>query len=540
MADGKFFAYACLGPKHKFEPFHYEPAPLGPNDVQIKVTHNGLCHTDLHMRDNDWNNATYPLVAGHEVVGIVEQVGANVTTHKVLSDHVAYGSLHDSCLSCVRGEENLCAEGYTGLIPSSSSAHPHPSAPTGRPRGLPLAPRFLPLVPLVCAPGGEPGDRMAYGWLCDSCRSCLSCVRGEENLCAEGYTGLILNGNKGGFQPHLRAPADFAIKLPEGLDSVDAAPLMCAGAGIRGSWVGDNKGGFQPRLRAPADFAIKQRDGAGSVDAAPLMCAGITVYSPLRAHITRPGMKVGVIGIGGLGHLALQIARAMGAHVTAFSTSPSKEEEAKRMGAQQFVVYDAQAAPGKGHPEVPKSAHVDVLVNCAPVLPPQGDYRNFMSLLGPDGTLLLTGIPPDAVGQVGLLDLIFGQKKLAGSVVGGRMLLKEMFDFCAANSIKPVTVGVGGRVLVGVSSIVRVNRAACADPPAVAAERGYGLGGSYSSLTNSPSLPSLPLTYLSSLSLSPPSYHLLQTRPLSQLNEAMDAVLANKVRYRVVLLTDAE
>ncbi|CAI5939045.1 unnamed protein product [Closterium sp. NIES-64] len=269
-----------------------------------------------------------------------------------------------------------------------------------------------------------------------------------------------------------------------------------------------------------------------------LLC--ITVYSPLRAHITRPGMKVGVIGIGGLGHLALQIARAMGAHVTAFSTSPSKEEEAKRMGAQQFVVYDAQAAPGKGHPEVPKSAHVDVLVNCAPVLPPQGDYRNFMSLLGPDGTLLLTGIPPDAVGQVGLLDLIFGQKKLAGSVVGGRMLLKEMFDFCAANSIKPVTVGVGGRVLVGVSSIVRVNRAACADPPAVAAERGYGLGGSYSSLTNSPSLPSLPLTYLSSLSLSPPSYHLLQTRPLSQLNEAMDAVLANKVRYRVVLLTDAE
>ncbi|CAI5951702.1 unnamed protein product [Closterium sp. NIES-65] len=199
-----------------------------------------------------------------------------------------------------------------------------------------------------------------------------------------------------------------------------------------------------------------------------LLC--ITVYSPLRAHITRPGMKVGVIGIGGLGHLALQIARAMGAHVTAFSTSPSKEEEAKRMGAQQFVVYDAQAAPGKGHPEVPKSAHVDVLVNCAPVLPPQGDYRNFMSLLGPDGTLLLTGIPPDAVGQVGLLDLIFGQKKLAGSVVGGRMLLKEMFDFCAANSIKPVTV----------------------------------------------------------------------TRPLSQLNEAMDAVLANKVRYRVVLLTDAE
>ncbi|CAI5532939.1 unnamed protein product [Closterium sp. Naga37s-1] len=110
------------------------------------------------------------------------------------------------------------------------------------------------------------------------------------------------------------------------------------------------------------------------------------------------------------------------------------------MGAQQFVVYDPNAAPGKGHPEVPKSAHVDVLVNCAPVLPPYGDYLNFMSLLNPDGTLVLTGIPPDAVGQVGLLDLIFGQKKLAGSVVGGRMLLKEMFDFCAANSIKPVTV----------------------------------------------------------------------------------------------------
>ncbi|CAI6002931.1 unnamed protein product [Closterium sp. NIES-64] len=294
---------------------------------------------------------------------------------------------------------------------------------------------------------------------------------------------------------------------------------------------------------------------------------GIIVYSPLRAHITRPGMKVGVIGIGGLGHLALQIVRAMGAHVTAFSTSPSKEEEAKRMGAQQFVVYDAQAAPGKGHPEVPKSAHVDVLVNCAPVLPPQGDYRNFMSLLRPDGTLVLTGIPPDAVGPVGLLDLIFRQKKLAGSVVGGRMLLKEMFDFCATNSIKPVTVvsvtvasvtvvsvtmtsmivanvivvfkGVGGRVLVGVSSIVHMNRAACAalSPPFTT------LSPPFTTLSTPFTTLSPPFTTLYHLQTRP----LLQlnkamdeTRPLSQLNEAMDDVLANKVRYCVVLLTDAE
>eukprot|EP00475_Leptophrys_vorax_P009265 TRINITY_DN16130_c0_g1_i2.p1 TRINITY_DN16130_c0_g1~~TRINITY_DN16130_c0_g1_i2.p1 ORF type:complete len:382 (-),score=1.03 TRINITY_DN16130_c0_g1_i2:195-1250(-) len=351
MATEKFFGYVCAGPKQKFEPFHYEPEPLGPRDVEIRVTHNGLCHTDIHMRDNDWNATTYPLVAGHEVVGVVTAVGDQVTTHK-------------------------------------------------------------------------PGDRVAYGWLRDSCRACKPCVRGEENICSAGYTGLILGGNKGGFQHRLRAPADFAIRLPDTLDSVDAAPLMCA---------------------------------------------GITVYNPLRTHVTRPGMSVGVMGIGGLGHLALQMARAMGCHVTAFSTSASKEAEAKKFGAQRFVVYDPNAAPGAGHPEVPAECHVDILVNCSPALPPGGDYRNQMSLVRRDGTLVLTGIPPDSTATVGLLDVIFAQKKLAGSIVGGRAMITEMFEFCAANGIKPMT----------------------------------------------------------------------ETRPLSELNKAMDDVLANKARYRYVLLTDA-
>ena len=115
---------------------------------------------------------------------------------------------------------------------------------------------------------------------------------------------------------------------------------------------------------------------------------GITVYSPLRTWITRPGMRVGVLGIGGLGHLAIQFARAMGAHVTAFSTSPSKEAEARKFGAHSFAVYNPNAAPGAGYFDGEGGGNhhqVDVLVNCSPALPPDGDFRNMMFLLNKNG-----------------------------------------------------------------------------------------------------------------------------------------------------------
>ncbi len=151
MSEARFHAYASLKAGERLQHWEYEPAALGKGEIEIQITHNGLCHTDIHMRDNDWDVSTYPLVPGHEVVGVVTQVGTDVTSLAV-------------------------------------------------------------------------GDRVGFGWIRDACRQCDYCIQGEENICRNGYTGLIL-GHHGGFADKLRAPADFAYKIPDALDSAGAAPL---------------------------------------------------------------------------------------------------------------------------------------------------------------------------------------------------------------------------------------------------------------------------------------------------------------------------
>ena len=336
MVELKFQAYASLKPGEKLQPWEYEPAPLGSNDVEIAVTHNGLCHTDIHMRDNDWNVSKFPLVAGHEVVGNVTQIGADVTGIKI-------------------------------------------------------------------------GDRLGFGWISNSCRVCDACLRGEENICRQGYKGLIV-GNHGGFANKLRACADFAYKIPDNLDSASAAPLLCA---------------------------------------------GITVYNPLRTYIKYPGAKVGVLGIGGLGHLAIKFAEAMGAEVTAFSTSSDKEAEAKEFGAHYFYNWkntEIKAASGT----------LDLLL-CT--VSSEIDWNKAFGLLANNGVLCLVGLPVSTL-NIPLLPLVFGQKAIAGSVVGGRRFMKEMLEFAAIHQIKPM----------------------------------------------------------------------IETIPISQINAAMDRVVANKARYRIVLV----
>ena len=305
-----FNAYAAMDAGRKFEPWTYEPAPLESLDVEVRVTHNGLCHTDLHMRDNDWGITTYPLVAGHEVVGEVVATGDKVT-------------------------------------------------------------------------GLEVGDRVGIGWIRDACRTCDHCLQGQENICREGYTGLIV-GNHGGFANRLRVPADFTFPIPDGLDSVSAAPLLCA---------------------------------------------GITVYTPLRTHITRPAMRVGVMGIGGLGHLALQFARAMGAEVTAISSSPSKEEQARSFGAHAFCQWgnDEAMAQFKGAFDI---------VLCT--VSGDTDWDAAFSLLATNGTLVLVGIPVSSM-NIPFIPLVFGQKTIAGSIVGGRHFMQEMLEFSAIHGIRPKT-----------------------------------------------------------------------------------------------------
>jgi len=331
-----FKAYAALKAGERLQSWEYEPAPLEKGDIEIQITHNGLCHTDIHMRDNDWGVSSYPLVPGHEVVGVITQVGEDVTSLSV-------------------------------------------------------------------------GDRVGFGWIRDACRQCDHCLQGEENICRNGYTGLIL-GHHGGFADKLRAPADFAYKIPDALDSASAAPLLCA---------------------------------------------GITVYTPLRTYMTHSAMKVGIIGVGGLGHLAVKFAKAMGAEVTVFSTSPDKEADAKEFGAHHFQVW-------KNTDQLKKAnGSQDLIINTASS---DINWETALNLLGNNGTLCLVGLPTSSI-TIPVTSLVFGQKSIAGSVVGGRRLMQEMLYFSAVHNITPM----------------------------------------------------------------------VETMPLSQVNEAMDKVVANKAHYRIVL-----
>ena len=334
-----FTAYAALQPKEKLQLWQYEPATLKDDEIEVRVTHNGLCHTDIHMRDNDWGVSKFPLVAGHEVVGIVTDKGKDVTTL-------------------------------------------------------------------------ESGDRVGLGWIRNSCRVCYHCLQGEENVCKQGFTGLIV-GNHGGFADKVRSPADFAYKIPDALDSVSAAPLLCA---------------------------------------------GITVYTPLRTYIKYPGMKVGIVGIGGLGHLAIKFARAMGAEVTVLSSSANKANEAKEFGAHHFYQWGSEQA------KQDLTGSLDLLLSTSSA---ELDWDLAFSLLGNNGILCFLGIPVSSI-NVPLIPLIFGQKSVVGSVVGGRRFMQEMLDFAAINQIEPM----------------------------------------------------------------------IETMPLSQVNEAMERVLAGKARYRIVLVSE--
>lgn len=303
--------YAVHAPGEKFKLWEYEPEPLAPTDVEIKVTHNGLCHTDSHMADDDWGITSYPLIPGHEVVGEVAAVGAAV-------------------------------------------------------KGL------------------EVGTRVGVGWIRNSCRRCRNCLRGNENLCVQGYTGLIVG------------------------------PKMY--------------GGFQPRMRAPADFTYRIPDNLSSAAAAPLLCAGVTVYAPLRKHVHNPDTKVAVLGVGGLGHLAIQFAAKMGAVVTAVDIDATKKEEAHQLGADHFVEFNAAYEACKGQ--------FDVIINCVSA---KLDFGKVLGMLGPDGVAVQCGIPGgQAVINLDLQDVVFGQKTMAGTIVGGRADMDEMLRFAADKGVAPM------------------------------------------------------------------------------------------------------
>lgn len=290
-------------------PYHYDPGALGPQDVEIAITHCGICHSDLHLISNDWGMSQYPFIPGHEVVGTVAAAGKDVVSLKE-------------------------------------------------------------------------GQRVGLGWQSNSCGHCEWCTRGMENLCPQSE-GTCVHRN-GGYADRVRANARFVIPIPEALDSEHAAPLLCA---------------------------------------------GITVYNPLRNHGVNPSSRVGIVGIGGLGHIAIQFARTFGAEVTAFSTSASKEAEARALGAHHFV----NTRESKAMKEVASTQ--DFILTTANA---DQDWCTYIQALRPTGTLCFVGVPPSSV-TMQAFPLISGLRSISGSPIGSPSRLREMLDVAARHGVKAQT-----------------------------------------------------------------------------------------------------
>jgi uncharacterized zinc-type alcohol dehydrogenase-like protein len=282
---------------------------LAPNDVEIKISHCGVCHSDVHLIDNDWGISKYPFIPGHEIVGVVTAVGSEVRDRKV-------------------------------------------------------------------------GERVGVGWQADSCGICEWCRQGDEHLCAQSQPTCV--GRNGGYADAIRVNSRFAIPVPEVLESENVAPLLCG---------------------------------------------GITVYAPLRNHGVRPSSRVGVVGIGGLGHMGLQFAKAFGAEVTAFSTSKDKEAEAKSMGAHHFVNTRDTGALKK------VAGSFDFILSTVSA---DQDWAGYIAALRPKGTMCVVGVAPSPL-QIHAFALIGGQKGISGSPTGSPRDLHEMLDVAARHGVKAIT-----------------------------------------------------------------------------------------------------
>ncbi|ALK09547.1 NAD(P)-dependent alcohol dehydrogenase [Blastochloris viridis] len=231
------------------------------------------------------------------------------------------------------------------------------------------------------------GDLAAVGCLVDSCRSCPSCRQGLEQYCETGFVGTyngldkVLGGHTfGGYSSHIVVTETFVLRVPDNLDPAAAAPLLCA---------------------------------------------GITTYSPLRRWKAGPGMKVGVVGLGGLGHMAVKLAHAMGAHVTLITTSPSKIADGARLGADHGVLSSDPAAMKA------QASSFDLIVDT--VAAPH-DINLYLGLLKRDATLVQVGAPDKPL-PVNVFSLIMSRRNFAGSLIGGIAETQEMLDFCGAHGI---------------------------------------------------------------------------------------------------------
>lgn len=288
---------------------------LGEHDVLIDIKFCGICHSDIHQVKDEWGGSIFPMVPGHEIAGVVAEVGSGV--------------------------QKLSA-----------------------------------------------GDRVGVGCLVDSCGECEYCKAGEEQFCTKGavptYNGREYDGEPtfGGYSQQVVVDERFVVTIPDGLDLQVAAPLLCA---------------------------------------------GITTYSPLKRWKAGEGMKVAVVGMGGLGHVAVKIAAAMGAEVTVLSQSLSKQEDGLRFGAKHYYATSERQTFKQ------LKSSFDLILNTVSANLPLDRY---LSLLRVDGTLVSVGAPsqPDTFNA---FSLISGRRSMAGSPIGGLPETQEMLDFCAEHGVAP-------------------------------------------------------------------------------------------------------
>ncbi len=275
-------------------------------ECRIKIQTCGICHSDLHMIDNDWRISRYPLVPGHEIVGTVIETGAMVGHLKI-------------------------------------------------------------------------GDRAGVGWQAGACMECSDCIRGDENLCEKNIGTIV--GRDGGFAEEITLDSRFAFRIPDGLPSENASPLLCA---------------------------------------------GITVYSALHYAGMRGGGNIGVIGMGGLGHLAVQFAAKLGNRVTVFTTSEDKAEFARSLGASEVLINPKRKEKPSGK--------LNIIINTAPN---DLDWSYFLSLLDSDGTLTFVGVPPSPM-ELNIGQLLSKRKRITASPIGGRAIMTEMLKIAADHKVFPV------------------------------------------------------------------------------------------------------
>jgi uncharacterized zinc-type alcohol dehydrogenase-like protein len=301
-------------PGGPLETYEFTRRELRANDVAFQISFSGICHSDIHQVREEWGPALFPMVPGHEIVGIVTQIGSSVTKFKV-------------------------------------------------------------------------GDRIGVGVFIDSCRECTACKSGLQQYCDQGmigtYNGYERDGKTiafGGYSNGFVIDQDYAVHIPTNLEMAGVAPLLCA---------------------------------------------GITLYSPIKHFKVGPGMKVAVMGLGGLGHMGVKFAVAMGAEVTVISHSESKKDDALRMGANNFVVI-------KDKEDLkPLRRNFDLILNTVSALI---DINAYLGTLKIDGTMVIIGLP-DAPYAVSAGALLEGRKSLTGSMIGGMPQLQEMLDFAGRHNI---------------------------------------------------------------------------------------------------------